>query len=140
MIVALFAFMVLEFIQWYKTGSKNYFTDPWNWIYLSLYTMNGIVIYQHEIRMEDQYWIDMNLSLASMVALLLWICLFYWLRLFEAFARDVYLITETMRDVVQFLIIFAIIMLAFGSGLFILDKNTVEYEFDWVASPEIPNT
>lgn len=82
---------------------------------------------------------DTSTTLASLNAMLLWIGLFYWLRLFENYSRYIFLIVGTFRDIQYFIVLFFIILFCFANGLYILDLKQVEYEYDWDANPEIPN-
>jgi len=78
-------------------------------------------------------------KMASVVAMLLWVGLFYWLRLFESFSMYIYLILKTLSDVKAFMVLYFIILLCFTNGLFILDLKQEEYEFVWEDYPDIPN-
>ena len=65
------------------------------------------------------------------MSILLWVCLFYWLRLYKSFAKYIYLITATLGDIVSFMFLFILILLSFTSGLYMLDYHSEKYEFPW---------
>jgi len=57
---------------------------------------------------------------SSIVVLLMWLKLFYWLRLFQVTAVFVRLITETLFDIKEFIVLIGMLILAFGNALLIL--------------------
>jgi hypothetical protein len=59
----------------------------------------------------------------------MWIKVFYWMRLFSELAYYVKLIQQTLYDSVPFMVMVAIIILAFGNYFFVVNNN-LRYESD----------
>lgn len=55
--------------------------------------------------------------------LLLWIKMFYWLRLFDKTRYFIKLIVSTLRDVQKFFYIIGVIMMAFISIFYVISSN-----------------
>lgn len=70
--------------------------------------------------------------------MLLWIGLFYWLRLFTTFSKYINLILSTFKDIGHFFVLFFIILLCFTNGLYIVDVKTELPYYDWEAH-DLPN-
>ncbi len=56
--------------------------------------------------------------------------MFYWLRLFDRTARYVDLIIETVYDIWVFSAILVLLLLMFGSGVYMVQLNRMEYAVD----------
>lgn len=54
--------------------------------------------------------------------MLLWLSLFYWLRIFPAFAFYVHMVIQTVYDIKYFIILFIMSILAFANATTILNK------------------
>ncbi len=59
-----------------------------------------------------------------------WVQMFYWLRLFDRTARYVDLIIETVFDIWVFSAILVLLLLMFGSGVYMVQLNRMEYSVD----------
>jgi len=70
-------------------------------------------------------------SLGCIAVFIMWIRVFYWLRLFPEIARFLRLIEETIKDMKAFAILFLIILLAFGNVFYIasLDRQNSDVAF-----------
>jgi hypothetical protein len=64
--------------------------------------------------------------LYSFTALLLWLRFLYFVRIFRSMGFYVYMITEVIKDMKEFLFIFMITIIAFGQSLFIFFQNSKE--------------
>ena len=56
--------------------------------------------------------------------------MFYWLRLFDRTARYVDLIIDTVFDIWVFSGIMVLLLLMFGSGVYMVQLNRMEYQVD----------
>lgn len=139
MLTGITLFMSIEAYQMHNLGPILYLADFWNWVYLLIYGFSVAVMAENVFGGEVTAESDLSTTLASICAMLLWIGLFYWLRLFETFSKYIFLIMGTFNDVRHFLLLFFIVLLCFANGLYILDLKQVKYEFDWEANPDIPN-
>lgn len=98
----------------------SYLTDFWNLVDLSallisaFYMVGSISGYLHQ---ENQQIV------ASVAALLLWIKMFYWMRLFRAFAAFIRMITEILKDIQVFMVMLLLCLGAFTSVIMILQIN-----------------
>lgn len=122
-----------------RLGIISYLADFWNWVYLFIYSFNIAVIVENIFSGEEARSEDLSSTLASINVMLLWIGLFYWLRLFKSFSKYIFLILETFSDIGYFLFLFFLILFCFANGLYILDCKTIKYTFDFENHENIPN-
>lgn len=109
----------------------EYLFEFWNWVYCLIYFFNIAVMYNDVYGNADDVERDFGAKLASINVILLWVGLFYWLRLFDSFSMYIHLILSTVRSILPFMILFVIVLLCFANGLFILDVKTERYEYEW---------
>ena len=65
-------------------------------------------------------------TVAALAAFLLWIKVFYWMRLFRKTAYFITLITQTIFDIKVFVLMLLLIISAFANFYFIINNNTPE--------------
>ena len=65
---------------------------------------------------------------AALLVILIWGKMFDWLRMFDSTSFYVLLLMRTIRDIIPFFSIFLVLMLTFGSSLYILNSNRGENE------------
>ena len=63
---------------------------------------------------------SINRPIASICLLILWIKLFYFLRVFESTSRLIRMIIEIVNDMKNFLIVLLIGIVGFSSGFYVL--------------------
>ena len=63
---------------------------------------------------------DTRRAMCAITVVMLWLGLFYWLRLSKTLGFYIYLIMETFKDVKSFLGLFFILLCANANGLYIL--------------------
>jgi len=68
---------------------------------------------------------------------MLWIKMFYWMRLFKSTAHFVTLIFETIYDIKVFLIMLFIILSGFTNFFYIINKNAEDYNISHPDDPKI---
>ena len=104
----------------------DYFKDPWNYLDFGITWMTQI--YQIEI-LTDVFKGFTYFSVATIrtnggiVLFLLWIKMFYWLRLFGPTAAFIKLIINTIFDLRQFFILIVVIMASFVSLFYVFQLN-----------------
>ena len=72
--------------------------------------------------------VEMTRIIAAITVFLLWIKVFYWMRLFESTAYFINLISQTIADIKIFLYLVLIVVIAFANVFFILNNNTTSNE------------
>ena len=109
-----------------KDNTFDYLCDYWNFFDMCNLVTNGLFLWAlnssllFDIRYEE-HWVR---KIGGISCFFLWIKVFYWMRLFQSAAHFLNLITETVVEIKMFSIMLCIIMLAFGSFFFVLNKAT----------------
>jgi hypothetical protein len=80
--------------------------------------LSVIICDHHEVEM------DKIQAIVSVSVLIMWIKLFYYARIFSTFQTHVRLIIESVKDMIPFLFVFFIAILAFGNTYYILEYDT----------------
>jgi hypothetical protein len=112
-------FLLLELIQMRNKGLR-YFTDAWNIMDFCSLVINAFYI-GGEVTNEISHH---NLQIIGSVAVfIMWIKLFYWMRLFKPFSAFIRMITEIMKDIQVFFVMLIIAIGAFANIIFILNIN-----------------
>ena len=123
LIALILYFLHIECKQFYK-DPKDYFSSPWNLsdlinINLCLMVMSFDII---DISKEVQR------PLSSITVILLWIKLFYFLRIYDSTTRLIRMIIEIFKDMQNFLIVLFIGIFGFSAGFYILSEGDVNSE------------
>ena len=112
-------FLILELIQ-LKEDPVSYFTDFWNIIdcvsLVSCATYVGCLI-TNSLELED-----LNL-IGALAVMLLWVKLFYWMRLFRTFSAFVRVISEIVVDIKVFFAMLLLCLMAFANIIIVLNLN-----------------
>lgn len=133
-----FTFLILEMIQIKKNGF-SYFIDIWNVIDISSLIINVVFLYGE---VSNNINNDTLQVIGSVAILLMWVKMFYWMRLFKPFSAFIRMITEIIKDVKVFLVMLLISLFAFANIIFVLNWNRIKdgeamiYD-DLVGSPPI---
>ena len=115
-------FTILEIIQSRRIG-LSYFTDFWNLIDLAALLISAFYM----VGSLSGFLYEQNQQIVgSVAALLLWIKMFYWMRLFRAFAAFIRMITEILKDIQVFMVMLLLCLAAFTSVIMILQINRNE--------------
>jgi len=97
----------------------SYFKSFWNLIDLISLLLNLSVII---LDLVNNNTMDSN-SVASVAILLMWVKLFYFLRIFNSTAHLIRMIIEIISDMRYFVIVLMLAVLAFGNSFYILGRN-----------------
>lgn len=110
-----------------KDDMLNYFFDIWNMIdmgSLLFYLMYQIMLNSCVIMDTTVFKVHNVRTIGSVTCFLLWIKMFYWMRLFKKTAYFVKLITSTLYDIRTFFYMILIIVLAFANFYYVINYNT----------------
>ena len=106
-----------------KRGSyKEYFYEPMNCLDLLTYTISIILIVFSMLNIDIPQ-IESRCILAALIAIMMWIKMLEWLKVFDSTAFYIKLILTTLEDILPFFMIFFIFIFMFGSALYILSMN-----------------
>lgn len=110
-----------EILEWMRDG-LDYLKDPWNYLDLSITIMTQV--YQYEfltdiVTQSEVFKVTKIRTNGGIVLFLLWIKMFYWLRLFGSTASFIKLIIDTIYDLRQFFILIVVIMASFISLFYV---------------------
>ena len=119
-------FTRIELVQAFQLKGE-YFMDYWNCIDFTSMVLNGAytifilcTVFSNKLVLEEGNY----RTLGSLVAFLMWIKVFYWMRLFNTPAYFINLITQTISDIRIFALLVFIIICAFANFFYILNMNT----------------
>ncbi len=115
LVLILIYFFYMEFRQ-FLTNTNTYFRSFWNLTDLINYLLCLVVVI-FAITPVPNY---INRPIASLCLLMLWIKMFYCLRVFEATSRLIRMIVEIVNDIQKFLIVLTIGIIGFSCGFYIL--------------------
>lgn len=112
-------FEMLEVIQLQGAGVREYVLDFWNSFDQISFIMNGMTLFAHAMG----YDIRIQKLMASVAMLMMYIKLFYWLRLFEATAAFIRMLAEIVQDIIPFLTFLVCCISMFANSMLILDQS-----------------
>lgn len=112
-------FFYVEIIQFIKDPS-DYFKSFWNFSDLFSYTLCLLVVIFDRIPSVPA---SVNRPIASVCLIILWIKLFYFLRVFESTSRLIRMIIEIVNDMKNFLMVLTIGIIGFSGGFYILSQG-----------------
>mmetsp|Transcript_102001 Transcript_102001/g.140935 ORF Transcript_102001/g.140935 Transcript_102001/m.140935 type:complete len:374 (+) Transcript_102001:574-1695(+) len=112
-------FFVYEYKQASNYGVKVFVSDIWSFVDISSIILN-ITILVLQVMEQDAETIR---QIASVAVFLLWVKMFYWMRLFGPTAAFLRMIIEIIRDSMQFIVMFFICIFMFSNALFMLNAN-----------------
>lgn len=118
-------FFIVEMRQ-LKAQGLEYLTDVWNAIYCTQEILVLLLLLNSSFGF---YFLSLEqiTVCASLCAILTWIGIFYWMRLFSTMSAYINLIVETIKDISYFMILLIFCLCAFGNGMYILmEDRTLE--------------
>ena len=115
-------FFYVEVVQFIK-DPKDYFSDFWNFSDLFSYSLCLIVVICDRVPGIPS---SVNRPIASICLIILWIKLFYFLRVFESTSRLIRMIIEIVNDMKNFLMVLGIGIIGFSGGFYILQQGLTE--------------
>jgi len=118
-------FVAVEINQILKNW-KGYLTSFWNIVDISSIVFNYTLLIM--VLSENQNN-NVENAFAGFAVFLLWVRLFYLLRVFESTAYLVSMITAIIIDMKYFMLALLVAILAFGNAYFILGRNSEEDNF-----------
>ena len=121
-LVLMFFFMCLEFYQ-VKKRKLGYFTEIWNYLDISSWALN-IAFIASDLNGVDPFKVR---PLGTMCIAVIWMKLFYFLRLFNPTSSMIRMISEVTKDISSFGFVLFVAMVAWANVYFILDINEYNY-------------
>ena len=124
--ILMMSFASLEIEQLFKDGPLSYLSDYWNVIDSCSILSNFILIttFTYTLIMQNEV-IDIRIirTFGAYSSFLMWIKVFYWMRLFGNLAYYVKLIQDTILEMGNFMLMCMIIIFAFANFFFVLNLN-----------------
>lgn len=121
----LFFFASLEYGQLMDSGWE-YFSDVWNFIDMSSAGLNltfcGLFLYTIATGGDMLVSFSTIHIIAAFGCFLMWLKVFYWCRLFGSLAYYVKLIQQTIADSLNFMLMVLVILISFGSFLYVSNR------------------
>ena len=123
-----------------KRDWSGYFRNVLNYFDLFQYSANIfiVIVTMFEI---DYFSIYFGRTLCSLVAIVTWIKVFDWFRIFDHTSFYIKLLMMTIQDILPFFIIFPVFLMTFGTALLILSTNrdgadmlVDKYTENWIAN------
>ena len=114
----------IEVVQM-KRDWSGYFRQVLNYFDLFQFTAN-VFITLVTIFEIDYFSIYFMRTLCSLVAIVIWIKVFDWFRIFDATSFYIKLLMMTIQDILPFFFIFPVFLMTFGTALLILSDNRGE--------------
>lgn len=103
----------------------EYFSDIWNCIDMTSAILNLTfsLMFMTCLFLDDQEFSFTTIhTFASFACFFMWLKVFYWCRLFSSLSYYVKLIQQTIADSLDFMLMVLIILLSFGSFLYVADR------------------
>jgi hypothetical protein len=121
----------------------GYLGDVWNWLDLGSFVFNTVflVCINIDVAMGSIVIpIGVVRVIGAFACFLMWIKVFYWMRLFSGTAYFIKLILSTLKDSVSFALMLIIIICAFANLFFIIQLNVKDgadyhYVVDYTGEP-----
>ena len=115
-------FFLLELIQ-FKADPVNYFSSFWNMLdFASILICPLYVFFAETNQLQNLVGFNINI-LGSIAVVILWMKLFYWLRLFKPFSAFIRIISEIANDIQIFTAMLMLCLAAFANVLMVLQDN-----------------
>jgi hypothetical protein len=110
-------FSISELVECYNDW-RRYFTSFWNWIDMGSFWLNTIFIgvLNYNVYM-GQNIVDITVvrTIGAVAGFVMWIKVFYWMRLFRYTSYFITLIVKSVTDTRYFMIMLLIIYCAYGN-------------------------
>lgn len=116
-------------VKQFKRNKGEYFTDPWNIIDSTNILLNLLTIILLNINVwSDSIIINSDLvrAMGAVGCFVMWVKVFYWMRLFNGTAPFVTLIIATLRDIRVFMVMLFIIIAGFANFFYIMNLNSLD--------------
>jgi len=114
-------FALLEFIQ-LKDDPLGYITNLWNIIDLSSLVLCALFVYfDFSVTISR----EANNILGAVAVLLLYIKLFYWLRIYKSFSAFIRMISEIVMDIKVFSIMLFLCLAGFANIMMVVNNNRI---------------
>jgi len=116
-----FCMICIEFIQMYTLG-LTYADDYWNWVMLSSYILNFVIVLEHVYSYTGITY-DWFITLVAIATALQWAVFYYWFRLVPKLAFFVTFLVEVLNDIRGFIFMFIVCILMVGNAVYIISES-----------------
>lgn len=90
-----------------------YWSDVWNYCNIGSLVINQYIVFEHSTRFSQIYEPHL-IRMTSLASIMLALMLFYWMRLIPSMAFYVKMLTETIKDLQQFVFFYFMIICTFA--------------------------
>lgn len=108
-----------EFTQFFDEPSA-YFTSFWNFMDLFSLLFTAVFVM---LDVTNAVSVSTNNVVGSVAVLLLWMKLFYWLRIYKQFSSFIRMISEIVYDIRIFTVMLVLCLAAFANCIIVLQNN-----------------
>jgi hypothetical protein len=112
-------FLLIELLQFMLIGPMKYIRKFYNLNNLSMMLFNIVIIIMHA---RQDASLKVLSTMAAISSIHLGLNIFMWMRIFENTAIYVMLIVETVKDLRQFILIFLVVVGAFGVCIAVINN------------------
>lgn len=96
--------------------------DYYNWVQVLSYLANLMVVILHSYDFDGEDSMLLT-HLASFLVLILWLMIFYWMRLFPTISFYIMMIIETGKRISFFIILFVLMVATFANAMLVIDRK-----------------
>ena len=130
MSIGILYFGIIEIRQFQK-GPIDYLTDGFNLFEVMSLALNGSLLMSSIFNYDKDEYLGLfeKYTAGSLASFLMWFELLYLFRLSENFSYYIILIRNTFQDIIYFINVYVIVLMAFGFGLYILDNEPYTFEY-----------
>ena len=127
--IILFIGLYFGFIELWSmfTDPYSYFKSLRNYIYWIHLLLNQYLITEDSTYFTSRTGMEVS-RVASVMIIVIWIYLYFWLRIFEGSAIYVQMINQTVYDIKEYMFVFIMCLLMFGNGILVLDNYMLQYD------------
>ena len=119
-------FLLLEIIQMSR-DKLDYFTDFWNLMDLTSLILNITYVFCELNNALAENSINL---IGSVAVLLMWIKMFYWMRIFKPFAAFIRMVEAIINSISVFSVMLTLVLAAFANVIMVLQLNRHDSELE----------
>jgi len=130
-IICIIGFLGIELIQLNNGSIAEYISDFWNMTDVCSMILNATIIFLcHAAQHTESIDFKTIRLIASVAVFIIWLKMFFWMRLFESTSGFIRMLTETLMDIKVFMIMLLLCLFMFGNTTLILNQNRYDVMVD----------